>query len=161
MRNDGLRTARWIAFLLPLALVGSAHITEFFGLVPCEMCWWQRWPHYAAVLIALLGLLVPNRRLQLLLVLLAALAIAISGGIGVFHAGVEYHWWQGITACTAQAHGATPMDMLQDAMRRPLIRCDVPQWTLFGISLAGFNAILSLTGAVAIFLLATRKGRRA
>ncbi|MBO9528176.1 MAG: disulfide bond formation protein B, partial [Sphingobium yanoikuyae] len=142
MRNDGLRLARWIALLLPLALVGGAHTTELFGLVPCEMCWWQRYPHYIAIVIALVSFLPKNRHAQLGLVLIAGAAVAVSGGIGVFHAGVEYHWWQGITACTAQAHGATPMDMLQDAMRRPLIRCDVPQWTLFGISLAGFNAIL-------------------
>lgn len=159
MRNDGLRTARWIALLLPLALVGGAHTTEFFGLVPCEMCWWQRYPHYIAILIALASFLVKNRPAQRGLVLLAGLAIAVSGGIGVFHAGVEYHWWQGITSCTAQVHGSNPMDMLNDALRRPLIRCDVPQWTLFGISLAGFNAILSLTGAAAIFTLALRKGR--
>jgi len=159
MRNDGLRTARWIALLLPLALVGGAHTTEFFGLVPCEMCWWQRYPHYVAILIALSAFLVKDRRAQLGLVLLAALAVAVSGGIGVFHAGVEYKWWQGITACTAQVHGANPMDMLNDALRRPLIRCDVPQWTFFGISLAGFNAIISLTGAVVIFVLALRKGR--
>ncbi|MDF2381891.1 disulfide bond formation protein B [Nostoc ellipsosporum NOK] len=161
MRNDGLRIARWIALLLPLALVGGAHLSELFGLVPCEMCWWQRWPHYAAVLIALSSFLVKDRRAQLGLVLLAGTAVAISGGIGVFHAGVEYKWWQGITACTAQVHGGSPMDMLNDALRRPLIRCDVPQWTLFGISLAGFNAILSLGGAILIFLLATRRGTRA
>ncbi|NDR95857.1 disulfide bond formation protein B, partial [Escherichia coli] len=61
----------------------------------------------------------------------------------------------------AQVHGDNPMDMLNDALRRPLIRCDVPQWTFFGISLAGFNAILSLGGAIVIFLLAARKGARA
>ena len=161
MRNDGLRIARWIALLLPLALVGGAHLSELFGLVPCEMCWWQRWPHYAAILVALPAFFVRGRPLQMTIVLLAATLIAVSGGIGVFHAGVEYKWWEGITACTAQVHGDNPMDMLNDALRRPLIRCDVPQWTLFGISLAGFNAILSLGGAAAIFLRAARKGARA
>lgn len=160
MRADGLRIARWIALLLPLALVGGAHLTEWFGLVPCEMCWWQRWPHYAAILVAAAAFLVRRRPAQLLFVLLAGVLIAVSGGIGVFHAGVEYKWWEGITACTAQVHGGNPMDMLNDALRRPLIRCDVPQWTLFGISLAGFNAIFSLTGAAAIFALAARKGGR-
>jgi disulfide bond formation protein DsbB len=159
MRFDSFCAARWLALLLPLALVGGAHTTELFGLVPCEMCWWQRWPHYAAVLIALSAFLVKNRKAQLSLVLLAGLAVAISGGIGVFHAGVEYKWWEGITACTAQVKGSNPMDMLTDALRRPLIRCDVPQWTLFGISLAGFNAIFSLSGAVIIYVLALRKGR--
>jgi disulfide bond formation protein DsbB len=159
MRSDSLRTARWIALLVPLALVGGAHFSEFLGLVPCEMCWWQRYPHYVAVLIAAASFFVPGRSAQRALVLLAGVAIAVSGGIGVFHAGVEYHWWQGITACTANAHGATPMDMLADAMRRPLIRCDVPQWALFGISLAGFNAIFSLLGAAFVFALALRRAR--
>jgi disulfide bond formation protein DsbB len=159
MKADGLRTARWIALLLPLALVGGAHVSEHFGLVPCEMCWWQRYPHYAAVLVALAAFFIRHRPTQMLFVLFAGALIAVSGGIGVFHAGVEYHWWQGVTACNAQVHGATPMDMLTDAMRRPLIRCDVAQWTWFGISLAGFNAIFSLTGAAIIFALAARKGR--
>jgi len=96
---------------------------------------------------------------QMLFVLFAGVLIAVSGAIGVFHAGVEYHWWQGITACTAPATGGDPMAMLTEALRRPLVRCDVPQWTLFGISLAGFNAILSLAGAAAIFALAPRRGR--
>jgi disulfide bond formation protein DsbB len=160
MKADGLRIARWIALLLPSALVGGAHLSEHFGLVPCEMCWWQRYPHYAAILLALLSFVLPGKPLRMIFVLLAGAAVAVSGGIGVFHAGVEYHWWQGITACTAQAHGSNPMEMLTDALRRPLIRCDVPQWTLFGISLAGFNAILSLSGAALIFALSVRKGRR-
>ncbi|MEP9358805.1 disulfide bond formation protein B [Sphingomonas sp. KR3-1] len=160
MQADGLRIARWIALLLPLALVGGAHLSEHFGLVPCEMCWWQRYPHYVAILFALLSFVVPGKPLRMTFVLLAGAAVAVSGGIGVFHAGVEYHWWQGITACTAQVHGSNPMDMLTDALRRPLIRCDVPQWTLFGISLAGFNAIISLTGAAVIFALSVRKARR-
>jgi disulfide bond formation protein DsbB len=154
------RTARLIALLLPLALVGGAHLSQAFGLVPCEMCWWQRWPHYAAAIVAALSFVVPGRVTQTLFVLFAAVLIAVSGAIGVFHAGVEYHWWQGITACTAHATVADPMAMLNEALRRPLIRCDVAQWSLFGISLAGFNAIFSLGGAAVIFALAARRGRR-
>ena len=124
------------------------------------MCHWQRWPHYAAIPVALASFVLPNRFARMLFVLFAGVLIAVSGAIGLFHAGVEYHWWQGITACTAQptANG-DPMAMLTEAMRRPIIRCDVAQWSLFGISLAGYNALLSLGGAVAIFALAVRKGR--
>ena len=92
------------------------------------------------------------RRVRDALVLLAALAIAVSGAIGVFHAGVEYGLWEGLTTCTAG--GATT---LEDIMAVPLIRCDQVQWTLGGISLAGFNAIFSLGGALLIYLLARRK----
>lgn len=159
MRGDGLRIARWIALLLPAALVGGALFSQLFGLVPCEMCMWQRWPHYAAIPVAALAFVAPGRALRMTLVLLAGALIATSGAIGIFHAGVEYHWWQGITACTAQATAADPMAMLEEAIRRPLIRCDTPQWTLFGISLAGFNALFSLVGAVAIFALSVRRAR--
>jgi disulfide bond formation protein DsbB len=154
------RTARALALLLPLALIAGAWGSQALGLVPCEMCHWQRWPHYAAIVVAALAFAVPGRAVQLLFVLFAAVLIAVSGAIGVFHAGVEYHWWNGITACTAAATPGDPMAMLDEALRRPLIRCDMPQWTLLGISLAGFNAILSLSGAAAIFALATRRPRR-
>lgn len=153
--------ARWLALLLPLALLGGALGSQFIGgLVPCEMCVWQRWPHLAAIVVAVLAFFVRGRRQVAALVLLAALLIAVSGAIGVYHAGTEYHWWQGITACTAAPTHGSAMDMLTEALRRPIVRCDVPQWTMFGISLAGYNAILSLGGAVLIALLATRKAVR-
>ena len=161
MRRDGLRTARWIALLLPLALLAGAWGSQLFGgLIPCEMCHWQRWPRYAAIPVAALAFLIRHRPTQMLFVLFAAVLIALSGAIGVFHAGVEYKWWQGITACTTNLTAGNPMDILNEALRKPLVRCDVPQWQLFGISLAGFNAIFSLGGAVAIFALAVRRGRR-
>lgn len=83
--------------------------------------------------------------------LLAALAIAISGAIGVFHAGVELGYWEGITMCTAG--GATS---LQDILSTPLVRCDQVQWGFLGISMAGWNAIISLGGAAFITFLAMR-----
>ena len=87
-----------------------------------------------------------------MLVLIAALAIAISGAIGVFHAGVELGYWEGITMCTAG--GAKS---LQDILNTPLIRCDQVQWEFLGLSMAGWNAIISLGGAALITLLAARK----
>ena len=103
---------------------------------------------------------VPQRSIRGSLVILAALLIAVSGAIGVAHAGVEYGWWQGFTACTSTVDltGLSATDRLNAIMKAPVIRCDVAQWTLGGISLAGFNAIFSLGGAVAILLL-MRKAR--
>ena len=125
------------------------------------MCHWQRWPHYAAVVIAALAFVVPGAGTKRALVLFAAIAIAISGAIGVAHAGVEYHWWQGFTACTSTVGGSggTPEEMLARIMSAPIVRCDVAQWSLFGISLAGFNAILSLGGAGVILFLLARRAR--
>jgi disulfide bond formation protein DsbB len=147
-----LNRARWLALLAPAALLAGAWGAQLFGgLYPCEMCHWQRWPHYAALAVALLAFSAPPRPARAL-VILAALLIAVSGVIGVLHAGVEYHWWHGFTGCTSTVdlsglNGAARLDAL---MHAPLVRCDAPQWTLAGISLAGFNAILSLTGAAVI-----------
>ncbi|RYY44232.1 MAG: disulfide bond formation protein B [Sphingomonadales bacterium] len=160
MRSDGLRTAHWIALLLPAALLAGAWGSQLIGgLIPCEMCHWQRWPHYAAVIVAADAFLIRHRPTRMLFVLFAGVLIAVSGAIGVFHAGVEYHWWPGITPCTTSLQSADPMAMLKEALGKPIIRCDAAQWELFGISLAGFNAILSLGGAIAIFALAVSRQR--
>jgi disulfide bond formation protein DsbB len=151
---DRLRTARLLALAVPVALLGGALLSQYVGrLYPCEMCWWQRYPHGLAILFAAAALMSPPTAPRTrALTLLAALAVAVSGAIGAFHAGVEYGWWEGLTTCSTG--GATT---LQDIMAVPLIRCDQVQWSLLGISLAGFNAIFSLGGAVAIALLARRR----
>ena len=146
--------ANVVALAVPSLLMAGALGSQFLGgLYPCEMCHWQRWPHYAAIALALLAffLKTPARPVM---VALAAFAILTSGAIGVFHAGVEYHWWEGITTCSSTAAGTS----LQDLMRAPLIRCDAAQWTLGGVSLAGFNALFSLAGG-ALVLLLLRKAR--
>ena len=147
------RRARWLALLLPAALLAGAWGSQLVGhLYPCEMCHWQRWPHYAALPLALLAFVVPQRSIAKAFVILAALLIAVSGAIGVAHAGVEYHWWNGFTACTqtVDLRGLGPEARLEALMRAPVVRCDVAQWSLAGISLAGFNAILSIGGAITI-----------
>jgi len=150
-----LSRAHWLALGIPAVLLGGAYCFEYLGgLPPCEMCWWQRWPHFAAVALALAGFVVPWRWP---LVALAALAILVSGLIGGFHAGVEYGWWEGITGCSISVAGSD--DPLAAIMNAPLIRCDVAPWELLGISLAGWNFLISTLGALAIFaLLLRRKG---
>jgi len=153
-----LQKARALALLIPAALLAGAWGFQLIGhLYPCEMCHWQRWPHYAALPIALLAFVpgMPQRPL----VALAAIAIAVSGAIGVAHAGVEYHWWQGFTPCTSTFSSGG--DTLTAIMNAPVVRCDAPQWTFAGISLAGFNAIVSLGGALVILVLLTRRSRAA
>jgi disulfide bond formation protein DsbB len=149
-----LKQARLLALLLPTGLLGGALFSQYVGgLYPCEMCYWQRWPHGAAILLALVAIVSPQRAARTrLIVLLAAFLIAVSGAIGLFHAGVELGWWEGLTRCTA-----TGAKSLQDILNVPLVRCDQVQWSLLGISMAGWNAILSLAGAAAIVGLARSK----
>jgi disulfide bond formation protein DsbB len=154
--------ARLIALLLPLALLGGALGSQYLGgLVPCEMCYWQRWPHGAAILLAGLAFTAPaaSERSRTL-TLLAALAIAVSGAIGVYHAGVELGIFEGLTTCAATAGGASNAELLDQIMKTPLVRCDQVQFAFLGISMAGWNAILSLGGAGVIAWLAL-KGRTA
>ena len=154
--------ARLIALLLPLALLGGALGSQYLGgLVPCEMCYWQRWPHGAAILLAALAFTAPaTSERSRTLTLLAALAIAVSGAIGVYHAGVELGIFEGLTTCAVTAGGATNAELLDQIMKTPLVRCDQVQFAFLGISMAGWNAILSLGGAAVIAWLAL-KGRNA
>ena len=153
-----LAKARALALAVPALLLGGAYVSQYWGgLYPCEMCWWQRYAHMAAIAIALLAYAAARSGLGRPLVLLAALAILVSGGIGIFHAGVEYHWWEGITTCSTSATSGSAEDILKDILATPLIRCDQAQWTLFGLSLAGYNAIFSITGGVAVLWLALKR----
>ena len=152
-----VRLAQKMALGIPALLIGGAYLSEFgFGLFPCEMCWWQRYPHFAAIAFALLSFFVPPRKLW---IALAALAILASGAIGGFHAGVEYGWWEGITGCatTQVADGTDPLKAVFDA---PLTRCDEAAWDLFGISLAGWNFLISTLSALVILVLLSQ-GKKA
>jgi len=151
-----LKLAQRLALGVPALLLAGAYVSEYgFGLFPCELCWWQRYAHFAAVALALVSTVAPPKRLW---IVLAGLGVLASGLLGGFHAGVEYGWWEGFTTCTSnvQDSGADPLEAIMNA---PLIRCDVPQWEFAGISLAGFNAIISVIFAVAIFVLAGRDRR--
>jgi len=159
---SGPAAARLVALLLPVALLGGALGSQYLGgLHPCEMCYWQRWPHAAAILLALLAFTGPAEAPRSRnFTLAAALAIAISGIIGVYHAGVEAKVFEGFTQCTAMGQGLSTADLLKQISRAPLVRCDEVQFRFLGISMAGWNAILSLGGAAAILFLSLR-GRRA
>lgn len=147
-----LRMARAIALATPAVLLGGAYLSQYgFGLVPCEMCWWQRYAHFAALPFALLAFALPRSRW---VVALAALAIAASSAIGAFHAGVEYGWWNGLTRCSV------PLASDDIWQNFNIVRCDEVQWSLWGISLAGWNFLISGAAALAIVALLARADKR-
>ena len=149
-RADRLTTA--LLLLGPTALLGGALAFEYLGgLAPCEMCLWQRWALAAALALALLGWATGHSRAVLAL---AALAVLGDAGIAAFHAGVEQHWWQGITKCAATLSSGSTADVMRQILAQPLVRCDAIPWSLFGISMAGWNAIVStLIGGTALWRL--------
>jgi disulfide bond formation protein DsbB len=151
-----LARARLIALLVPLALMAGALGSQYLGrLVPCELCMYQRYPHYAAIVAAALAILLRRTPLTLPLTMLAGLLILASGGIGAYHAGVEYKWWPGPQHCTGTV--APGADFLKRLLAAPVIRCDEPQWTLFGISLAGFNFLISTVGGLTVLRLCLKR----
>jgi disulfide bond formation protein DsbB len=148
--------ARWLAFLIPAALLAGAYGSQYLGgLAPCDMCWWQRYPHFVALGFSVLALLLSKSPMNKWLVALAALGIITSGLLGGYHAGVEYQWWLGPQTCGQLPQGSGA-DLLKNIMQKEVVRCDVPAWTMFGISLAGYNFLISTFGGLAILAMLLR-----
>lgn len=144
-----LRTPSLVALLIALgsafALASAWYFQLVVGLAPCPLCLDQRLPYYAALPIGLVLALVGRTRPRIArggLWLLAAL-MAVDAGIAIFHAGIEWHFWEGPTACS----GTTPMvvtDIMSALKTSRVPRCDEAAWRLFGISMAGWNALIAL-----------------
>ena len=153
-----LQLAKLIAALVPAALLAGAYGSQYIGgLAPCEMCYWQRYAHMAGLFFAIAAMAMsrmPDRGQAF--VWLAAAAIFVSGAIGVYHAGVEAGIFEGFTQCTAVGAAGTAEDMLSQILSAPVIRCDQVQWQFLSISMAGWNAIISITSALAILWLSLK-----
>lgn len=137
------RTPILLATLGSAALLGGAFAFQYIGgLAPCQLCLWQRWPHAAAILIGVVALITGWRGLAWL----GALAALATAGIGVFHVGVEQLWWEGLASCTAGSiEGISTADLLDPTKDvAAVVRCDEIAWQMLGISMAGWNAILSV-----------------
>jgi disulfide bond formation protein DsbB len=145
-----------------LLLLGALGFQYLDRLPPCELCMWQRWPHVAAAVVGLGGPLLirfglAERGTAWSIAALAALLVAISGAVGVYHAGIEWHWWPGPQSCTGAAfqYAGGHLDL-----NTPVVMCDRAAWRLFGISLAGYNALISFALAGVAALMLARSGRK-
>lgn len=154
MRSDARLTTS-LLLVGPAALLGGALAFQFLGgLAPCEMCMWQRWALLTALALALMAWATGHARA---LLWLATLALFANVGIAAFHVGVEQHWWKGITTCAAAATVGSNAEVMSEIMAAPLVRCDAIAWSLFGISMAGWNALISTgIGGLALWRLTRR-----
>lgn len=143
------RHAPLLLTLAAAGLLAAAYAFEHLGgLPPCELCWWQRYAHMAAVPFGFLAWgLDPRpwaRAYSGSMLLLMAGVFATGAGIAGYHVGVEQGWWNGPAACSAVALEGSVEDIFDQLLAAPVVRCDEVAWSLFGISMAGYNAALSL-----------------
>ncbi len=154
-------TARAHALLLigPTALLaGALAFQHLGGLAPCEMCRWQRWALLGALAPALLALATPGRLRRALLGLSAGAAL-VTAAIALWHMGVERQWWPSPTPCAAPPTAAGgPGGFAGSLIGAPIVRCDAVPWSLAGLSMAGWNMVLTLlmSGAALTWLNARR-----
>lgn len=137
-----------IFFALSASVVGAALISQYgFGLHPCKLCIWQRWPFALAMLLSI-GIIFLHRHHKIVVALLGVLAVVFLGnaGLAFFHVGVEYHWWTFPSDCTASAikSGASVEEMLAALKAAPIVRCDERVPFLFGMTMAFYNVLVCL-----------------
>ena len=135
-----------------LALLIGAYTFEVLGYAPCPLCWYQRYPHFAAVVIGALALLLRGPVLPIL----GSIAASATAILGVYHTGVERDWWQGPTSCTGGGLGGLAGGDLLSLDAPRVIMCDQVSWALLGISMPSWNAIFSIL-LLALWVLAARR----
>jgi disulfide bond formation protein DsbB len=133
------------ALAASIAVAGGALLLQYVGgLQPCELCLAERWPYYGAIPVAAVALATGARGAPWWVGLLALIFLG-SAGLAAYHVGVEQHWIAGPTACTGGASGAkTAEELMKFLQQQQSVRCDEVQWSLAGLSLAGWNLVTSL-----------------
>lgn len=143
-----LTVRRFALFVLAASVLvlGTALLSQYWGgLAPCELCLLQRWPWRVAIAVAALALIIGGRRGLPRLALLLALVYGVSAAFAFYHVGVEQHWFAGPSACTAPSGKAMTLEeMKRQILGTAPVLCDRVQWSLFGVSLAGWNLLASL-----------------
>lgn len=150
-----VRIATALGAIALALIVGALGFQYLGGLPPCEMCHWQRWPLIAAAAIGIIGGVTVKGDARWLAALIVLL-VAASGAIGAYQAGVEWHWWPGPAECTGTRFVFHGLDNLNSM---GAVRCDVAAWRLFAISLAGYNAAISLGSALLALVFLTRTSK--
>lgn len=133
--------------------LGGALISQYvFGLYPCVLCIYQRWPHGIVIVLGLLTVLFGlsgKPKPAALILFLAALTFFVGSAIAFYHTGVEQKWWSGTDGCGFPKVETGDFESFKSAlMNAPVVRCDEVPWSLLGISMAGYNFGLSLAAGL-------------
>ena len=124
-----------------VAVILGAYAFEFIGgFLPCKLCYWQRYPHFLVIIIFSLLYLVQIRSL----IFVGMMSMLVSTILAFYHVGVEQKYWPGPNSCTnSSIEGLTTDQLIDQIMSAPLVRCDEITWELIGVSMAGWNALIS------------------
>lgn len=144
------------------AVLGAVLLSQYWGgLAPCELCLAERWPWAVAIVIAFVATMVGSRPALPWVALLLGAVFAVGSALAFYHVGVERHWFAGPSACTAPPGAATTLAALKaQLLHEQPVRCDEPAWSLWGISLAGWNLVASVAMAGLCFAASLRAGGR-
>jgi disulfide bond formation protein DsbB len=162
-----LANPRTLALAVVLASAGAlafAYTSQYgFGLDPCALCFYQRKPYFVNIAVGLVAFLIAPKNIKIAraLLVLAGLVFLTGAGIALFHVGVEKTWWKGLEACANYAlpQNASIEDLQKFINSRSVVRCDVPAFVLFGISMAGYNFLLSSVLAIGTLWATLKKSR--
>jgi disulfide bond formation protein DsbB len=126
-----------------LAALAGAWVIELIGYPPCPLCLEQRIPYYAAVPAGLIAAFYARRAPKLAAILLAALCLALfyNAGVGIYHAGAEWHFWAGPDTCSGDTLQVTSLS--KSLRHNQAVRCDEAALRIFGLSLAGYSVLIS------------------
>lgn len=159
-----LRDWRWpaLAILSSAAMLAAAHGFERIGkMLPCELCLRQREVYWAAIAMAFTGLALwrwnPSRRFLVALCVLIGMVFVTGAIVAGYHAGVEWKWWAGPSGCSGNLAGVDLSQIdLSEALNKPMatVSCTEAPWHLFGLSMAGWNTLVSAGLAIASFIAA-------
>jgi len=144
----------WIALFASIGTLGTVFVAEYgFLLKPCVLCVYQRWPYAAVIAIVILALIFRNSLSRIYFQGAAAIAFAVTSGVGAYHVGVEKGWWLGSAECSADTSASLSLqDLRAQIMSAPLVKCNEVAWELFGISMAGYNFLFA--AVMVIFMIA-------
>ena len=168
-RYPDLRHVAGVIFLAAAATIAGALAFEHgAGLRPCKLCLLQRNPYYLALVLAALVAVLPlGRGARRWGVGLLALVFLVSAGLGAYHAGVEWGFWAGPSDCGATSAPAAGSvgDFMTSLQTTRVVSCTEAAWRFLGLSLAGWNVVISLglaaLAAAAALQASTRETRDA
>jgi len=135
-------------------LLGAFVFQEIFGFEPCTLCIWQRWPHAVIPCIYFFSIVLPHQ----IWFLTGSLVMVISSLLAGYHAGVEQDWWEGLASCSTSDMGLSAEMIIDFSEEISTVMCNEIVWSFLNLSMAGWNAVLSLFLA-SLWILAFRKYR--